>query len=96
MESRGQITRRTALRQAGVLAAAVAALEAAGPLAFVPQRALAANSPEPDKTALARGSDPPEPPRWPAARFLRHRAAGRTGRGGGFPAGAATGWGKAP
>ena len=45
MDSRGQITRRTALRQAGVLAAAVAALEAAGPLAFVPQRALAAATP---------------------------------------------------
>ena len=45
MDSRGQITRRTALRQAGVLAAAVAALEAAGPLAFVPQRALAAAAP---------------------------------------------------
>jgi len=45
MDSRGQITRRTALRQAGALAAAVAALEAAGPLAFVPQRALAAATP---------------------------------------------------
>jgi len=45
MDSRGQISRRTALRQAGALAAAVAALEAAGPLAFVPQRALAAAAP---------------------------------------------------
>jgi hypothetical protein len=45
VESRGQITRRAALRQAGVLAAAVAALEAAGPLAFVPERALAAAAP---------------------------------------------------
>jgi hypothetical protein len=45
VDSRGQITRRAALRQAGALAAAVAALEAAGPLAFVPQRALAAATP---------------------------------------------------
>jgi hypothetical protein len=44
-DCRGNITRRTALRQAGVLAAAVAALEAAGPLAFIPQRALAATAP---------------------------------------------------
>ena len=45
MDARGHIRRRTALRQAGVLAAAVAALEAAGPLAFLPQRALAATTP---------------------------------------------------
>ncbi len=33
------VTRRTARRQASALAAAVAALEAAGPLALVPERA---------------------------------------------------------
>ena len=27
-----------------------------------------------DPRVLARGDDPPEPPRWPTARFLRHRA----------------------
>ena len=37
-----EISRRDALKRAGVLAAAVGALEAAGTLAFVPQRALAA------------------------------------------------------
>src|SRR5215813_9728289 len=40
-----EITRRDALKRAGILAAAVGALEAAGPLAFVPERALAAASP---------------------------------------------------
>jgi hypothetical protein len=40
-----EMTRRDALKHAGVLAAAVGALEAAGPLAFVPERALAAASP---------------------------------------------------
>ena len=39
------VSRRDALKRAGVLAAAVAALEAAGPLAVVPERALAAASP---------------------------------------------------
>ena len=43
--SPSQMTRRDALKHAGVLAAAVAALEAAGPLALVPQRAAAATSP---------------------------------------------------
>jgi len=43
--SPSQLTRRDALKHAGVLAAAVAALEAAGPLALVPQRAAAATSP---------------------------------------------------
>ncbi len=45
MDTPSQLSRRDALKRAGVLAAAVAALEAAGPLAFVPQRALAAASP---------------------------------------------------
>jgi len=45
VDSRGDITRRAALRRAGALAAALAALEAAGPLAFVPERALAAATP---------------------------------------------------
>jgi hypothetical protein len=45
MDNPAGMTRRTALRQAGALAAAVAALEAAGPLGFVPQRALAATVP---------------------------------------------------
>jgi hypothetical protein len=45
MDNPAGMTRRAALRQAGALAAAVAALEAAGPLAFVPQRALAATAP---------------------------------------------------
>src|SRR5579859_241459 len=45
MDSPSQMTRRDALKRAGVLAAAVGALEAAGPLAFVPQRALAAAAP---------------------------------------------------
>jgi len=40
VDSPTPITRRTVLRQAGVLAGAVAALQAAGNLAFVPQRAL--------------------------------------------------------
>jgi hypothetical protein len=43
--SASPISRRDALKRAGALAAAVAALEAAGPLAVVPQRALAAASP---------------------------------------------------
>ena len=37
---------------------------------------------------LARGSDPPGTPRWPAARFLRHRAVAVLARGGdprGYP-----------
>jgi hypothetical protein len=45
MDSPSQMTRRDALKRAGVLAAAVGAIEAAGPLAFVPQRALAAATP---------------------------------------------------
>ena len=45
MDSPAQITRRTVPRPAGVLSAAVAALEAAGSLAVVPQRALAAAAP---------------------------------------------------
>jgi hypothetical protein len=45
VDSPTQIARRTVLRQAGVLAGAVAALQAAGNLAFVPQRALAAAAP---------------------------------------------------
>jgi hypothetical protein len=40
-----EITRRDALKHAGVLAAALGAVEAAGPLAFVPERALAAAAP---------------------------------------------------
>jgi hypothetical protein len=40
-----ELSRRDALKRAGVLAAAVGALETAGPLAFVPERALAAASP---------------------------------------------------
>jgi hypothetical protein len=43
--SPADMTRRTVLKQAGVLAAAVGALEAAGSLAVVPQRALAAAGP---------------------------------------------------
>src|SRR5215470_15221018 len=45
VDSPARVTRRTVLRQAGVLAGAVAALQAAGNLAFVPQRALAAAAP---------------------------------------------------
>jgi hypothetical protein len=45
VDSPTPFTRRTVLRQAGVLAGAVAALQAAGNLAFVPQRALAATAP---------------------------------------------------
>jgi hypothetical protein len=45
VDSPSGMTRRDALKRAGVLTAAVAAIEAAGPLAFVPQRALAAASP---------------------------------------------------
>ena len=45
VDSPAPITRRTVLRQAGVLAAAVAALEGAGNLAVIPQRALAAAGP---------------------------------------------------
>ena len=42
MDSPRQMTRRAALGKAGALAAAVAALDVAGPLAVLPQRALAA------------------------------------------------------
>jgi hypothetical protein len=42
VDSPARITRRAVLRQAGVLAAALGALEAAGPLSVAPQRALAA------------------------------------------------------
>ena len=45
MGSPADITRRAALKQAGVLAVALGALEAAESLAVVPQRALAAASP---------------------------------------------------
>ena len=45
MGSAADMTRRAALKQAGVLAVAVAALEAAESLAVVPQRALAAAGP---------------------------------------------------
>ena len=45
MGSPAEMTRRAALKQAGVLAVAVGALEAAESLAVVPQRALAAASP---------------------------------------------------
>ena len=45
MGSAADITRRAALKQAGVLAVALGALEAAESLAVVPQRALAAASP---------------------------------------------------
>ena len=45
MEVPAPMTRRTALKRAGALAAAMAALEVAGPLSAVPERALAATSP---------------------------------------------------
>src|SRR5947207_8824940 len=45
VDSPVDMTRRAALKQAGVLAVALGALEAAGALAIVPQRALAATSP---------------------------------------------------
>ena len=45
MDSAADMTRRAALKQAGVLAVALGALEAAGTLAAVPQRALAAACP---------------------------------------------------
>ncbi len=45
MDSPAHITRRTALKQAGVLAAALGALETVGPFSFAPQRALAATGP---------------------------------------------------
>jgi hypothetical protein len=71
MDNPAGTTRRTALRQAGALAAAVAALEAAGPLAFVPQRALAA-------TAPCAWTGPASTP-WtcPAAERVRREPAGQ-------------------
>ena len=45
MNSPSQLTRRDALKRGGALAVAIGALEAAGSLAFVPQRALAAAAP---------------------------------------------------
>jgi len=41
LDSPAPITRRTALRRAGTLAVALAALEAVGPFSFTPQRASA-------------------------------------------------------
>ena len=48
------ITRGTVLRQAGVLTGAVAAPQAAGNQAFVPQRALAAAAPSDIQFNIAR------------------------------------------
>jgi hypothetical protein len=79
MDSRGQINRRTALPQAGALAAAVAALEAAGPLAFVPQRALAAAAPSDIQFDIRGCQDRAQRPAVHAAQRQRgvpHRRAG--------------------
>lgn len=54
MDSPTQISRRTVLRQAGVLAGAVAALQAAGRLALIPERALAAAAPSEIQFDIAR------------------------------------------